>query len=209
MNRYDRISAFILCGGASTRMGKQKALLDFGGEPLICRTVRLLEPLVPAITIVGSPDPYRAHGFRVIEDRDFGTPNGKGRPLGPLVGIASALTATDTTWNLILACDLPYLTTKWLDWLLARAMVSGQQIVMPRTSRGLEPLAAVYRRECVLPIVASLGRGVRKVTDAIEEFRIEFVSEQEWRSLDPGSNTLRNMNTPADYQEARRWMENK
>jgi molybdopterin-guanine dinucleotide biosynthesis protein A len=209
MNRYDRISAFILCGGASTRMGKQKALLDFGGEPLICRTVRLLEPLVPAITIIGSPDPYRALGFRVIADGDFGTHSGKGRALGPLVGIASALTATDTTWNLILACDLPYLTTNWLDWLLARAMVSGQQIIMPRTSRGLEPLAAVYRRECVLPIVASLSRGVRKVTDAIEEFRVEFVSEQEWRSLDPDSNTLRNMNTPADYQEARRWMENK
>jgi molybdopterin-guanine dinucleotide biosynthesis protein A len=167
----------------------------------------LLEPLVAAITVVGSPEHYRPLGLRAIADQNFRLADDKTGALGPLAGIASALTETDTIWNLILACDLPYLTSDWLDWLLARAMVSSQQIVMPRTSRGLEPLAAVYRRECALPIVASLERGVRKVTDALLEFRIEFVSEQEWADLDPDGKTLQNMNTPNDYEKARRLLE--
>jgi molybdopterin-guanine dinucleotide biosynthesis protein A len=207
MKRYSQISAFILSGGASSRMGSEKGLLEFGGEPLIVRTAHLLEPLVAAITVVGSPEHYRALGLHAIADRDFSCVDDQGGFPGPLVGIASALTETDTIWNLILACDLPYLTTEWLDWLLARAMLSSQQIVMPCTSKGLEPLAAVYRRECALPIVASLGRGVRKVTDAVQDFRTELVSEHEWRDIDPGGKILRNMNTQADYQEARRWLE--
>ena len=91
----------------------------------------------------------------------------------PLVGIATALNSTKSPWNLILACDLPYLTAEWLDWLLARADNSSAQIVMPRTSGGLEPLAALYRKECGAPIVAALERGIRKVTDAMAEFRME------------------------------------
>lgn len=209
VKRYDQISAFILSGGASSRMGKQKGLLEFGGEPLIVRTAHLLEPLVAAVTVVGSPEHYGTLGLHAIADRDFGSPDAKGEIQGPLVGIASALTETDTIWNLILACDLPYLTSGWLDWLLARAMGSGHQIVMPRTSGGLEPLAAIYRRECAAPIVASLARGVRQVTDAMKEFRIEFVSENDWRDLDPDGRTLRNMNTQADYEEARKWLETK
>lgn len=207
MKRYDQISAFILSGGASSRMGKEKGLLAFGGEPLIVRTARLLEPRVAAVTVVGSPELYGALGLRAIADRDFGSPDVKGGVQGPLAGIASALTETATTWNLILACDLPYLTGEWLDWLLARAMASSRQIVMPRTAGGLDPLAAIYRRKCAAPIIASLARGVRKVTDALEEFRIEFVSENDWRDVDPHGRTLRNMNTPADYEEARKWLE--
>jgi molybdopterin-guanine dinucleotide biosynthesis protein A len=209
MGRYDQISAFILSGGISSRMGKEKGLLEFGGEPLILRTAHLLEPLVAAVTVVGSPKRYTGLGLRAIADRDFGSPNLNGGVQGPLVGIASALAETGTIWNLILACDLPYLTAEWLDWLLARAMNSGSQIVMPRTSGGLEPLAAIYLRECAAPIIASLARGVRKVTDAMEEFRIEFVSEHDWSGVDPHGRMLRNMNTQADYEEARKWLEAK
>ena len=78
---------------------------------------------------------------------------------------------------------------------------------MPRTEGGLEPLAAVYRRQCAAPIIAALQRGVRKVTDAMEQCRIEFVTELDWRHIDPAGRVLRNMNAPEDYQEARRWLE--
>jgi molybdenum cofactor guanylyltransferase len=206
VKRYEQISAFILAGGASSRMGKPKALLEFGGEPLVVRTARLLDQLVSSVTVVGSPEHYASVGLRVIADGNFGIPAEEGRGLGPLVGIATALHKTDTVWNLMLACDLPYLTAEWLNWLLGRAAGSGQQIVMPRTSGGVEPLAAVYSRECAAPIVASLARGVRKVTDAMEEFRIEFVLERDWRHIDPSGRVLRNMNAPADYDEAKKWL---
>lgn len=207
MKRYDQVSAFILSGGTSSRMGKEKGLLEFGGQPLILRIAGLLAPLVGDVTVVGSPQRYVALGLEVIEDRHFGAPDGGDRPPGPLAGIASALAATGSEWNLILACDLPYLSGEWLDWLLARALVSNEQILMPCTEGGLEPLAAVYRRQCAAPIIAALQRGVRKVTDAMEQCRIEFVTELDWRHIDPGGRVLRNMNAPEDYQEARRWLE--
>jgi molybdopterin-guanine dinucleotide biosynthesis protein A len=205
--RYDKVSAFILCGGASSRMGKPKGLLEIGGQPLIGRTARLLEPLVCDVMLVGSPDPYALLGLRVIEDQRFSSSGRGDKTLGPLAGIATALAATQRDWNLILACDLPYLNAEWLDWLLARAMVSEAQILLPRTAGGLEPLAAVYRRECAEPIDAALRRGTRKVSDAVEQFRIEFVNEQDWRHIDPDGRVLRNVNAPEDYEEARRWLE--
>ena len=207
MKRYDQVSAFILSGGASSRMGKAKGLLEFGGQLLILRIARMLEPLVSAVTAVGSAERYAGLGLHVIEDQQFGSSEESRRTAGPLAGIASALTATRTDWNLILACDLPYLTAEWVDWLLARATVSTQQIIMPHTAGGLEPLAAVYRRECAEPIIAALYRGVRKVTDATEQFGIEFVTERDWRHIDPDGRVLRNMNAPEDYEEARRWLE--
>jgi len=207
MKRYDQVSAFILSGGASSRMGKAKGLLEFGGQLLILRIARMLEPLVSAVTAVGSAERYAGLGLHVIEDQQFGSSEESRRTAGPLAGIASALTATRTDWNLILACDLPYLTAEWVDWLLARATVSTQQIIMPHTAGGLEPLAAVYRRECAAPIIAALYRGVRKVTDATEQFGVEFVAERDWRHIDPHGRVLRNMNAPEDYEEARKWLE--
>lgn len=188
-------------------MGKAKGLLEFGGEPLILRIARTIEPLVSSVTAVGPSERYAALGLTVIEDQPFGIAGEGGRGPGPLAGIASALSASRTDWNLILACDLPYLSRGWVDWLLARTMVSNGQIIMPRTEGGSEPLAAVYRRECAEPVIAALHRGVRKVTDATEQLRTEFVTEREWHHIDPDGRVLRNMNTAEDYEEARKWLE--
>lgn len=103
MNDY-QIAAFILSGGASSRMGQRKALLEFGGEPLIFRTLGILEGICKEVTIVGSPENYRGLGLRVIADLNFDTgmeKSGTKSNLGPLAGIATALTATNSTWNLI------------------------------------------------------------------------------------------------------------
>ena len=207
VKRHHQVAAFILAGGVSSRMGREKGLLEIGGEPLMVRTARLIEPLVTEVTVVGTPERYAALGLRAIADRNLGGLEGKEAVRTPLAGIATALIATKAPWNLILACDLPYLTSEWLDWLLGRAVDSGAQIVMPRTSGGLEPLAAVYRMECAARIVAALERGVRKVTEAMTEFRMECLSEGEWRKHDPEGRVLRNMNAPSDYEEVRKWLE--
>jgi len=209
MKKHSQVAAFILAGGVSSRMGREKGLLEFGGEPLIVRTARLIEPLVTEVTLVGPRERYAALGLRVISDLKIGRGEGMEPVRTPLVGIASALNAAKMPWNLILACDLPYLTAAWLDWLLSRAVDSSAQIVMPRTSGGLEPLAAVYRRECAAPIAAALERGIRKVTDALDEFQMELLPENDWGDLDPEGRVLRNMNAPSDYESARKWFETK
>jgi molybdenum cofactor guanylyltransferase len=205
VKRRRQVAAFILAGGASSRMGRDKGLLDFGGVPLIVHSAHLIEPLVACVTVVGPPRRYAAMGLRAIADQGTAGRGSKGIRRGPLAGISSALAATHLPWNLIVACDLPYLSRAWLEWLLSRATRSRGQVVIPRTGRGLEPLAAVYRRECGAPIAAALSRGARKVTDVIEELRMDVVYQREWRRLDPRALVLKNMNTPEDYADARKW----
>ncbi len=207
VKHYHQVAAFILVGGVSSRMGREKGLLEFGGEPLIVRTASLIKPLVIKVTVIGPPERYAAHGLHTIPDQNLAGLAGEEVVRTPLVGIATALNSTRASWNLILACDLPYLTAEWLDWLLARAIDSEAQIVMPRTSRGLEPLAAVYRMECASPIVAELEGGVRKVTDAMAEFRTEQPSESDWHVHDPHGRVLTNMNSLSDYEDAKQFLE--
>jgi molybdenum cofactor guanylyltransferase len=205
VKRYRQVAGFILAGGASSRMGRDKGLLDFGGVPLILHAARLIEPLVAEVTVVGSPRRYAKFGLHVIADNVQIKRGPEGRGYGPLAGIATALGATRLPWNLIVACDLPYLSAEWLDWLLSRALRSRSEAVVPRTKHGIEPLAAVYRRECGPTIAAALARGVRKVSDAINELHVELVYPREWRRIDPSGLILRNMNAPGDYEEAREW----
>jgi molybdopterin-guanine dinucleotide biosynthesis protein A len=186
-------------------MGRDKGLLDFGGIPLILHTARLLQPLVAKVTVVGSPTRYANLGLRAIADEAQARNEPEKVGYGPLAGIATALAATHSRWNLIVACDLPYLSTEWLDWLLSRAVGSRGEAVVPRTERRIEPLAAVYRRECAAPMAAAIARGVRKVSDAIVELRLDFIYPREWRHIDPGELILRNMNAPSDYKEALKW----
>jgi molybdopterin-guanine dinucleotide biosynthesis protein A len=186
-------------------MGCHKALLPFDGCPLILYMARLLEPLVGSVTVVGPPESYEPLGLHAIPDDPQSHHAGEPEPPGPLAGITTALSASDAPWNLILACDLPYLSGEWLDLLLARALQSPADAVIPQTAAGIEPLAAVYRRECAVPLAAALAQGVRKVSDAVGRLRVEFLEAREWSGIDPEGLALRNMNSPADYDQACEW----
>jgi molybdopterin-guanine dinucleotide biosynthesis protein A len=199
------VEAFILAGGVSARMGRAKHLLDFEGAPLISRMVEIVQPLVKRLTVVGATEIDLAAQIRLIPDDDLGIPPEVGRSNGPLAGIATALAHSESEWNSILACDLPYLTREWLAWLLGRAMKSQAQVVMPATERGPEPLAAIYRRSCRESIMRSLEEGIRKVTVGGSRLDVETVHEVEWRDIDPDGVALKNMNTPSDYEEAQLW----
>src|SRR5260370_1222712 len=150
---------------------------------ILCRA-RWSAPLVAEVTVVGSPRRYTKLGLHVIADnvQIQSRPGSSG--YGPLAGIATALGATRSPWNLILACDMPYLSAEWIDWLLSRAVRSRGKAVVPRTERGLEPLAAVYRRECGAHIAATVARAVRHASDALEELRLEDRHPPERRAND-------------------------
>ena len=195
MTRAKEVGGFILAGGESSRMGRDKALLELEGVALIVRTARLVESATERCTIVG--DEVRLEGLElfVIEDEFSGA--------GPLGGIATALHASGTEWNLIVACDLPYLTGEWLEFLIERAMRSDADAVLPMNERGAEPLCAVYRKRAEAAIRAALDRGVRKVTDGLADVRIEFIEPREWKGFDSGGLLFKNMNSPADYEEAK------
>ena len=190
-------------------MGRDKAWLELAGVPLVLRIARAVEPLVPAVTVIGPPSQFESAGSAAIPDETSSIVDPGESSRGPLGGIVTALNATRCSWNVVLACDLPYITTSWIDWLLRRAAKSDAQAVVPEQTSRLEPLAAVYRKECAWVLAAALARGERKVSDAIRDLRVELIPEAEWRDADPEGNVLANMNTPEEYACARQWWEEK
>ena len=190
-----QIAGWILAGGASSRMGRAKALLEIGGEPVIVRTARLVEAVVGSATVVGGLGEYENLGLWVIED-DV-------RDAGPLGAIATALRVSNAPWNLILACDLPHLTREWLQFLVQRALTSQADAVLPINALGAEPLCAAYHK-CGEPLIrTAIERGVRKVTDGLQELRIETIEPAEWKAFDSEGFLFKNMNSPEDYEEAK------
>jgi len=195
MSLKTEISGFILAGGESSRMGRDKAFLELGGVPLVIRTARLVESVAGPPTVIGNADAFRPLGLRAIDDEWPGA--------GPLGGIATALRASSAPWSLVVACDLPHLTKAWLDFLAARALASDAAAVLPMNTRGAEPLCAMYHQRCEPAIREALEHGTRKVTDGLRSLLVEMIGPLEWKGFDSDGLLFKNMNSPADYEEAR------
>jgi len=193
------VAGFVLAGGASSRMGRAKAMLEIGGEPLIVRTARLVEAVAGSATIVRGGREYENLGLRVIEADVAGA--------GPLGGIATALRVSEAPWNLILACDLPYLTREWLEFVVKRALESQADALIPMNVLGAEPLCALYHK-CGEPLIrTAIEHGVRKVTDGLNYLRVEAIGPAEWKAFDSEGLLFKNMNSPEDYDEAKAKLE--
>ena len=188
-------AGFVLAGGESSRMGRDKALLELRGVSLLVRTVSLVESVVARPTVIGHADRYRSLGLHTIAD-DWPS-------AGPLGGIATALRTSEASWSLVVACDLPYLTKAWLNYLVGRALAAeAADVLLPLTLRGAEPLCAMYHKRCEPAIHRALDRGTRKVTDALAGIQLETIDPAKWEAFDPDGLLFKNMNSPADYEEA-------
>ena len=196
METAKQTAGFVLAGGGSSRMGRDKALLELDGVALVLRTAKLVESVSGApVAIIGSPDAYGSLGLQVIGDDFPGA--------GPLGGLATALRASSAAWNMIVACDLPYLTREWLEYLIGRAVASKADAVVPMNELGAEPLCAMYSKRCEPAIRAALVRGTRKVTDGLAGVRVESIEPSAWKAFDSEGYLFKNMNSPADYEEAK------
>jgi molybdenum cofactor guanylyltransferase len=193
------VAAFVLAGGKSSRMGRDKALLEIAREPLIERTVRLAASVASHVRVVGGAARLAGRGFEILSDE---IPNA-----GPLAGIATALNATSHDWNLILACDLPYLTSDWLAYLVERATATRLDAVVPKSANGYEPLCAMYRKSCVVAAQMGVDRGDLRVQDFVVELgrqgHLDTVEPAAWNRFDSGGRLFKNMNELADYEEAK------
>lgn len=194
MGGESAIGAYILVGGKSLRMGRAKALLPFAGMHLVTHVAKLAETVAGKPSLIGEPEKYSELGFRVIADERAN--------LGPLGGILTALRETGREWNLVLGCDLPFLTREWLEFLVARARDSSADAVIPVNERGYEPLCAMYRKRAAKAIGAAVDRGVRKITDGLANLTLARIEPASWKAFDRHGRLFKNINTPADYEEA-------
>jgi molybdopterin-guanine dinucleotide biosynthesis protein A len=188
-------AGFVLAGGRSLRMGRDKALLELGGVPLLLRTVGLIECVLARPAVIGHREAYQSLGLEVLADDWPGA--------GPLGGIATALRNSRAPWSLVVACDLPYLTKDWIRYLVGRALASEAEALLPLNRRGVEPLCAMYHKRGEPAIRRALERGTRRVNDALAGLRLETIDPAEWEAFDPEGRLFKNMNAPRDYEEAR------
>ncbi len=198
------MNGFVLAGGQSTRMGRDKALLEVEGETLVERALGLLHGLGLEPRICGSrPDLAR---FADVVPDNF--------PLsGPLGGIEAALAVSNAELNLFVPVDLPGLPADFLRWLMARAETSQAVATIPTYGGRLQPLCAVYSRRLISGLRSALGGGRFKVMAAIEEsaatlgeavdaFDVECIAPvaADWPGDLPLLGWFRNVNTPGDYE---------
>jgi len=179
-------AAWILVGGRSTRMGTDKARAESHGRALALRMADEAATACCTVSLVGDPAIYADLGLPVVADRFPGW--------GPLAGIEAALAATTCNANLILACDMPAIRENLLEELFA----AGGDCALPRHDEGrMEPLCAVYHRQCLPVIRAALEAGLRKVTDVLQWMTREGLAIRYVRVSDPAS--FANLNTPEDW----------
>jgi len=160
-------AGFVLAGGNSTRMGRDKALLPHGDVTLLGHACAQVAEAAGCVAVIGPPDRYGHLGFEVVADREAG--------LGPLGGIHTALSLQRARWNLIVACDMPGLRLATLEDLVRRAGESEADCLIPVTPDGPQPLCAMYRDRCLGPLEQALADGVRKISTALERVMVEHI----------------------------------
>jgi molybdopterin-guanine dinucleotide biosynthesis protein A len=199
------VNGFVLAGGQSTRMGRDKALLMLNGRTLIEHMLDKLRVVGLRPRICGSR-PELARFAEVVPDNFVQS--------GPLAGIEAALAVSDSDLNLFVPVDLPGIPPEFLVWLMARAETSHAVATIPRYGDRFHPLCAVYSRRLLVGLQQSLGAGHRKVMDGIrasatalgepvDAFDVECVAAAapaEWPLRPPLAEWFRNMNTPAEYE---------
>jgi len=200
MDASSPVTAFILAGGRSTRMGTDKAFAMLDGQTLLARALDLARSVTNDVRIVG--DAMKFTPFApVVEDVFPGC--------GPLAGIHAALRASPTDLNLMLAVDLPFVSPALLQFLIAQAKDPTELVTVPLAARGLQPLCALYRREFAGAAEKALRDGRYKIDALFEKVRTCVVTEDELQAAGFSPQLFRNLNTPEELSEARNKYESK
>ncbi len=189
------VTAFVLAGGKSTRMGTDKALLMFEGRTLLDRALDTARKVTPAVFIAGDPEKYSAFAISIPDVYP---------QCGPLSGIHSALSSSHTELNLMLAVDLPFVTTELLLFLIDRASDSTTaNVTVPRADHGLQPLCGVYRRDFVLSVEKALKSKRYKIDLLFDPVSTQVIEEDTLRTAGFSPQMFRNLNSPTDLAEAK------
>ena len=181
-------AGFVLAGGRSSRMGRDKALLPAGSGTLAGQIAAMVRQAAGNVTLIGPPERYSFLGFPVVADAREGC--------GPLGGLYTALRLSRADWNLVVACDMPGLTAPFLVELFDAAARAGKDCVVPVTAGGLEPLCAVYHARLLPAAESALDRKQLAMHDFVRQ-----VDACLWPVRDTA--VLENLNTPEQWSGSR------
>ena len=188
------VSAAIMAGGKSKRMGQDKAWIELDGEPLIRRVANVLAQVADEVIVVANDPKYATLGLRVVPDR---FPDG-----GALGGIATGVSAATHDRVLVAACDMPFLSAEVWRVLLDHRYEA--DVVIPKIGGEFETLHALYTKACVASMERSLAAGKLRVISFFDEVRVQAIEERELRIADPTLRSFTNVNTPEELASALR-----
>ena len=186
------VSAAIMAGGKSKRMGQDKAWIELDGEPLVKRVADVLAQVADEVIVVANDPKYERLGLRVVRDR---YPDG-----GALGGIATGVGAATHDTVLVAACDMPFLSVD--VWRVIVGHAGEADVVVPRIGGEFETLHALYMKACVPHIVRSLAENRLRVISFFEQVRVLPIEEPELRAADPTLRSFTNVNTPEELASA-------
>ena len=192
------IGSIVLAGGRGLRLGHDKALETVSSRSLLQRVVSYLSFLNSDIIIVTAanqvlPQFIDRPRLKVVTDTNPGK--------GPLGGIYTGLAASDSFYNLVVACDMPLLNQALLRYMI---QVSADfDLVVPRLDNMVEPLHAIYSRDCLAPVGELLKQGNLMVSKLFPLVRVRYVEAEEINRFDPEHLSFFNVNTEADLAKAR------
>lgn len=193
------MAAIVLSGGSNGRMLRNKASLRIGQKTIIERETEVLATLFSTIIVVTStPETHKHLEARLVADLVPGK--------GPLGGIYSGLVASKNEYNFVVGCDLPFLNAGLISYMVD--VKNGHDIVVPKLNGFLEPLHAVYSKNCLIPVKRQLDRNELRIQSFFAEVKVRYVRESEIKKYDPDRISFLNVNTEDDLRKARLIAEN-
>ena len=198
-------AGFLLAGGMSTRMGTDKAFLNFDGRTLLDRALMVMQTVCNRVAIVGDPAKFA----NCFANYDAGSVIADIFPgCGPLAGIHSALAHSVAEFNLMLAVDMPFVTAELLSFLFAAAEKNAAVVTVPRVTAspatvaavndGLQPLCAVYRRDFAAAAERALQAGSYKIDALFSSVSTHVIEAAELAAAGFSARNFFNVNTPQD-----------
>jgi|AntRauTorcE11898_2_1112593.scaffolds.fasta_scaffold00494_2 molybdopterin-guanine dinucleotide biosynthesis protein A len=188
MRKQDDLTGIILAGGKNIRMGQDKAFMKLGRKRLIDYSLDLMQTVTGRVIISANKPGYDMFSVPVVQDNYLN--------IGPLGGMEACLRFSNTTGNLFMPCDTPFLTVDF--WTLLLSNTGKYDAVIPISDNGkTEPLTGYYSREILPKIVAQIEKGDYKVQNLLKKINTKFLPLE-------NPSLLKNINSPKDFGEATR-----
>lgn len=189
------LSLAIIAGGQSRRMGRDKALVNLAGKPLIEHVIERSADLGQAETILITNRPTQHVHLGLPMFRDL-VPD-----KGSLGGIYTALAQARSPDVLVLACDMPFVNSDLLRY-MADQIRADIDIVVPRVAGYPQGLHAIYKTTCIKPIENQLAANRLKIIRFYDQMRVRYLDETDYAAFDPEGRAFANLNTPEELAEA-------
>ncbi len=180
------ITAIILSGGKSSRMGTDKALLKINDNDLLSRAIEVCQPVCSRIIISSNNPKHRKSGIHVVPDEI--------QNCGPMGGVYACLKQSSTDWGFVLSVDAVFVEPKFIEFLITE--IDAFDAVVPVHSKGIEPLIAFYHRNCLPEMEGMLKKGDFKMRNLFSKINVKYIDVQNWVEKFP--RLLFNLNKPGD-----------